>query len=201
MLLLEVVFWLALATWFIVETVLVEVDEGGWALVVAIGFWASFSYFTHSIHAVWAYAKGNLLHILIYLSVYIVVGAVWSFPRWFIFLYNQKDKYSKWLAEWTASVSGNYEYPNRLKTNEEKQTYLAEQKKYAFEHNFPKGIPPVVSHYKADIVRWMCWWPFSAVGTFWRKFLSRIWEVIFNFFSGWYQKMSNSVFEGIEGIK
>ncbi len=114
------------------------------------------------------YVKENWFNVLLYSVVYVAAGLVWSFPKWFFFLRNMRDKYLE------------------LKKQNKSESYILSDLGV---------IPPLASQHKTKIIGWISYWPISIVWTLLDDFITKIFTEIFNLFSGLYQKMSDSVFK------
>lgn len=131
-------------------------------------------------------------------AIYMVIGAVWSFIKWFSFLYKQKDKlkslketyikknkiqlvdgkfsHTDW-PDYAKYLGQSYYEPNRHKTIRE-----------------PTDVIPTVKGRFDDLTRWIIWWPMSAFWTILNDPLRRIARTMINALKGAYTRMAAAVF-------
>ncbi len=57
---------------------------------------------------------------------------------------------------------------------------------------------PQASDNKSRIIRWLSYWPVSIVWTLIDDFITKIFTEIYNTFSGYYQKIADSVFKDVK---
>lgn len=53
---------------------------------------------------------------------------------------------------------------------------------------------PQARHHKSTIVSWMMYWPFSVIGTCIFDFIRRGWNAVYNYISGLFDKIGDSVY-------
>lgn len=109
---------------------------------------------------------------------YLVIGIVWSFAKWVLFLLKFKAfRNDNWAA-----------YNND-----------------AWRYNGPRtfqGIfisdTPKASRFKPEIVGWMCWWPLSAIGTLINDPVRKAFYFAFDMFAGSYQRIADKIVPKME---
>lgn len=79
-----------------------------------------------------------------------------------------------------------------------KASSIQEDLENGYEKVFSESQIPIASNYKARIISWMSYWPFSAFWTVIHKFVFRIWENLYAHFEGVYNRMSKSAFSDIQ---
>jgi hypothetical protein len=149
---------------FAVVTVLTEVEWFGWSSLTLIGSIVA-AHFVH-VFDIYGYAKGHILNTLGYVGIYIVLGVLWSFAKWWLFLRNQRDAFRLIVK-------------NAKSVNNIKSSFF---------------IVPQASQNKSKIVAWMAYFPFSFVGTLLNDPIRKLFNSIFNQFKNLYQRMANSIF-------
>lgn len=127
---------------------------------------------------VWHLIVANYQTILMFTPVYLTIGVGWSFIKWFLFLIGFKKF---------------------------RQANVDLYKSGLFCTTFYKGLHitdvPKASNFKSDIIAWMCWWPFSIIGTLISDPIRKFFTFMYNTFSGAYQRMADKIVPKIEGLK
>jgi hypothetical protein len=59
-------------------------------------------------------------------------------------------------------------------------------------------FPPQVSQHKSDIMRWLCWWPFSFICTLLNDPLRRLYEAVYRNIADHLQSISDKMFSGLK---
>ncbi len=148
-------------------TIATEIEWFGWSTLTLIGSVIA-AHYLHVFELI-PYVKTHLLNSIIYTICYIGIGIFWSFPKWFFFLRNERDKTREYLNEQQESSYG-----------------------WA---NPPKINIPQASDNKGKIIAWMIYWPFSLVGTLLNDPVRKLFNLIFDQFKNLYQKMADSIFK------
>ncbi|MFC1609296.1 hypothetical protein ACFL2R_04030 [Patescibacteria group bacterium] len=65
-------------------------------------------------------------------------------------------------------------------------------------HNDLRSLPVKASEYKEGIVTWMIWWPFGATWRVIDKFIINLWNTIFEWCKGFFQRVINRRFKSID---
>lgn len=134
------------------------------------------------------YAAGTL-------AAYSGIGVVWAVFKWFLFTRGLSIKLKVWLEA------------NPIPTNMDHLTPDAKAQRIAdYRLTFPKHIEyaektdkftVTASKHKARITKWIAVWPLNAVYTLVEDFLLRLWQNLYEFFSGVFQRISDRMFSGI----
>ena len=140
----------------------------------------------------------NPLLWLKWVTVYLVVGIVWSVIKWFSFLHKQKD-----ILNGLKEV---YIERNKLELIAKRisdSDWLGFVK-YLSDHDYkPNGydkikkrsdVIPTVKGRFSDLTRWIVWWPMSAFWTILNDPLRRVAEALVRALKGVYTRIANSVF-------
>lgn len=151
-------------------TVLTEIEYFGWTTIclIACGFAAKFLH----VFDVFVYVKEHIVTSLTYAGIYVAVGVVWSFAKWFFFLINERD------------ATRNFVKKELAKYKKDNSGYWSE----------PKINIPQASDNKGRIVAWMSFWPLSVVGTLLNDPIRKLFNYCFNQFKHLYQAMSNKLY-------
>jgi len=93
-------FWIIVAAWCILTAILVdEGDDGhdsngiGASITFAILFLAFF--FLGDLNIKTFFRSFGFLGILKFIGLYLIIGIVWSFIKWYLFLLKRKEKYAE----------------------------------------------------------------------------------------------------------
>lgn len=141
-----------------------------------------------------------------WVGVYFVAGVFWSFVKWFAFLHQAADCYRELRMNFLQrspgvkieNITEKTKVPDNMKREFNgylKQSgYLSRQQ---YNSTDPTIIPQIRDN-KARCIRWIIWWPTSAMWTALSDPLVRVGNWLFNRFRGTYQLLANRVFAGIE---
>lgn len=185
-----VLFFLILPALLIIP--LVDYNRGGSALgvilitAVLVTLFSDFNVFSWIVH--------NGYTLLGYVAIYLVLGVLYGFIRWYFYLLNRRDEYGKLreveLNRWLSSQ-------NRY-ADISSPAAAAEFKDYIFSRNssYRNDYPPHPRNHKARITTWMAYWPFSALWTFTHEPLYRLYNWIRERTMSIYTRMSRKVFGG-----
>lgn len=110
----------------------------------------------------------TLPHVLFGALIYLAIGVVWSILKWFIFLFEKKREIEK-------------KYNNDL---------IKIKNYFATTAN----SIPVASSNKSLFSFWTIYWPLSMIWTLINNPVRRIFNVIFNFMTNTFNRMSKAVF-------
>src|SRR3989344_2984528 len=144
------------------------------------GLWATFFLFVTLLlffsgnFGVLVFLKENPFTVLLSVVGYFVLGAVWSYFKWDLYLEDEKEVYEEFKKEWT-NKDGTWK-----REDDAKNTYPYLQMKHIVE-NGALGE-------KERIVTWMAFWPWSFVWTFINDFVLKIFNRIFRFMRGLYDR-------------
>lgn len=207
---------------FIIEAVLTEVEHWGWATFTMAGTLVAL-HFLH-IFSVVDFCKDHALEAVLGSGGYIVAGLVWSFIKWFSFLMGFRDTYreekEKFLnfkkldtktelndqlkEEFLKGLSNEGRYGSRY-IEDEKGNKLAAEPRWYSDVNVYRGnslnVLPRAAKNKARITSWAIFWPFSMVGTIINDPIRRLWNLIWGWVKGLYQRMADRLLAGHPELK
>jgi hypothetical protein len=186
--------WVAVFLIVTILTVLVESEKGTVATFVTAFMIAGLIYFTHF----------NLYSALLYhpvtwgewLGGWFLIGAVWGMIKWSLDVHKALGKYkdakARFLEEKKVAVltpALAVELSERL------------DRSYGYDYSGLKisPIPPKAREHKADIIRWMTYWPFSMIGFLLRDFVRRIWNHIYNWLVQTYDRIAKYIYRDVAG--
>jgi len=159
--------------------VLTEIEHFGAATVTLVASVAALHYF--DVFNVMGFVKSNFESVAIYTVAYFVAGIVWSFVKWFSYLYSFRDRYREAKEKFNSTFSGGNlddafrDYLNRV----DKRDLL---------------VRPSETNNKGRIIAWISLWPFSIIGTVLNDLVRRIYTRIYNHYKALYQKVVKYVF-------
>jgi hypothetical protein len=181
---------------FVLETVLTEVENFGWATVCLIVSVVAFQFF-HFIDLL-GFVKENTGAAIGYVGLYVVCGVAWSFIKWFSFLHNYRDQFREYKGKFlttkhipvTATVPADL-MPSFKDWLNQNYSWRRGDVNLIGLQNFER---PRAKQNKTRIVAWASYWPFSFVGTLLNDPVRRLFSWLFTAFSSLYQRMSDYVF-------
>lgn len=207
--------WIVLTAVIIAAVFLIEFEK--WTattlcLVSTIGLWfwlSGTNFFT--------WIAENWTAMLAYVGIYLVIGVIWSFVKWFSFLVGFRDKYAELKAKDESSVkkahtawfrqhklNPNGQVPEQLQTEYDQYMRTEHWTPWRGESHYygnPLDRRPQASENKSRIVAWISFWPFSLVGTLFNDPIRKLINWIFNSLKDTYQAMSNRVLPNIPEMK
>lgn len=205
---------------FIGEVILTESELFGWSTILLIVAGGVCYYFNIYGAALWV--KSHLPQCLEFAGVYLIIGVVWSFIKWFSYLVKYREDWQKaknadadnkklWIElKKEDLVSGlsfnqNVRYKNRNEDNLFAPPSNDEEWEQYYKANYPsyeklsrKFKKPLASANKARITAWMAFWIFSMFGTIINDPIRRLFNFAFSSLKELYQKMSDKIFKDME---
>jgi len=182
-------FWLLLLIDFAVVTVLVENEEGFWATFVT--FWTIMGLDFLWKLPILTSIKANPGHIALLVLSYFVIGAAWSFVKWYFFLHKANGRYLDFKAKFLETKNVNV-LDGQLAAI--MMDELAENNRRFDAESRISAEPPAARKHKARLTRWATYWPFSMVGFALNDVVRKTWNYIYELLQGAYQRVSNHVF-------
>lgn len=165
--------------------------------------------------------------VLLGFGAYLLTGIPWAFFKWYRFALDARKDLRKWLehspvperrrgfvygrtGRWTALdevhpsdvpegseivLEPDAEYASSLRRYAERVPHPVRFDVRAVKFDLP------ASDHKERITTWMAFWPFSALGTLLDDLLFRVWEALYGFCSGLFQRVSDAVFADVGAKK
>lgn len=197
-----VFFLVVLVLFAIVECFLTEVEKFGWAttlFIVSIVGAVVGAHFMDLHPFQWLVSHG--VEAVLYVVAYVGAGLVWSFGKWFFFLWRFRDKYREYKLKFLHGLNPAFTADMPVPTDQLPHFYdfLDRQERYSsayyrvFKDN-PLSKKPRAVNNKARITAWMSFWPYSLVGTLLNDPVRRLFNAIFSWVKGLYQKMADAMF-------
>jgi len=123
------------------------------------------------------YITHNPIDIIIGSVVYLLIGVVYVWIKWYSFVHAAARKYRDWMIENSSSYT----------SIESSNSAAARSLGYKF-------LPLKVSNYKQLIFGWMFYWPLSAAWTLLNDPIARLFNFIYHRIAGSLQKISDNAF-------
>lgn len=130
------------------------------------------------------YIKDNPLKSLLWLGVYFTTGTVWCISKWFFFCIKMRNKFR---------VAKNSFFEKHNLSDNTIPFALKDAWKHLVRYSSLE-YPPKVSSHKKRIVRWIAYWPFSALWTLIDDFIERLARTIYLAIRVFLQSISDRVF-------
>lgn len=178
-------FWVYFGV-FVLLTILVETECFTWATLSAIVTAIVFGLVNKDVFLI--FWQEHTKQTLFGVGIYIVVGVVWSFAKWFLYLL-------KFRSEFRA-VAESFKSRNGLSLSEPIPSDKMDDFGYYSKHKYDRR--PMAADHKSRIVAWMSFWPCSIIGYIFNDPIRKIFSGLFNLLRGSYQKMSNSIVNDAE---
>ncbi len=189
---------IVLGLFFVVETILMEVEHWGWATFTLLAtFVASLvcHHFWNTPSVVdWVVANG--VFTLVYVLAYLAVGVGWSFVKWFSYLMGFRDAFREQKEAFCVKNGLDPKAPVPEDRMAQFDTFLSSNVGWGERHRgqLLSRERPRAAKSKARITAWMAFWPFSVVGTILNDPVRRLFNFLFTNFKALYQKMADHVF-------
>lgn len=180
-------FWIALAVWLVILWALVENDHGflGLVSVVAYGLLLQFGFKVD----VGTTLLSHPIPLIVFAVLYFFIGAGWAFWRWFLYAKDQLEPYVQERTNWLVSKNET--------TFDSIPEHLKEDWVKYVEQNYnirDKCQTPLVRDNKTKIMRWIGYWPISAVTWAFNDMIRRFVKMVYNYIHDWLQSIANRVF-------
>lgn len=168
--------------------------------VVALSYCSLLALFGDFNAFMWVY--NNPLLCTAYVSGYVVLGILWSFARWVIFVKDQasedKEKYIDLKKIFVEEHNlGIVDYEHESIPNSLQKQWKQKIKSYR-----PEGFePPRAKDHKSRIMSWIGFWPASLFWTIADDFIKKSLKALYTLLHNKYQKLSNWMYEDINTMK
>ena len=179
-------FWPAIFFWALVFVLFVEssvFDQGiaaGVTLAVALiaayylGFWSVDIVVAHHTAFLWL------------LAFYIPLGMIVATVKWWFYTTGVASNVAKYLADQARRFKNAPDFDQQMRQVRDHLSLYFED------------LPPAVSNHKADLTRWMAWWPFTIIGSLFDDILRRFFTALYNAMANVWQRISNHAFRDVQ---
>lgn len=183
-------FWPAIFFWALVFVLFVEssvFDQGivaavtlAVALIAAyyLGFWTV------------DFVVANKTAFLWLLAFYVPAGVIVATVKWWFYTTTVADKVTKYLGDQARMLKSAPDFDHQMRRVRDNLSMRFEE--------FHPGGGPMVSNHKADLTRWMAWWPFTIIGSLFDDILRRFFTAIYNAMANAWQAISNHAFRNVQ---
>lgn len=174
-----VVLFIGLA---LLEVILLEMEHFGRATVLVIGTALAIQ-FGH-ILPLWSWVTAHPALLLQYAIIYLLVGVLWSFFRWWRLFVHWRDEYAKIRSNYLKDKGLP---PNTIPTDDQVREMSRRQGYYGDD----KVNPPTFERNRGRLMAWMVFCIFSMIGWLFNSPIRRLYEFVVDMFKGTYQRIGD----------
>jgi len=177
-------------------------EEGFGALIALSLFSAALFYFCGQLKAVVIAAFANPILTLEFVAGYFVIGLIYSFIKWYLYLRNIKEKYITFKVNWIRNHLAKERWTeitnwsNPPVPEDMKQDWEEELKFQTLIQMFVRG-EILASEHKVRITAWIAWWPISSFWTLLNDPIKKIANYLFSQFKEIYNKIYRAMIGNI----
>jgi hypothetical protein len=185
-------FWLLLIAETILLLILLEWEQGTVATLslvatlLALQFLSDLNLAGHAIHYPWTVVLGIL--------GYFAVGTGWTIVKWWFYVREQRADYDELRAAFLRVQGYERDSPMPENLRSQWQWCLASARK----ERRRLDVHPLAAGHKAQIVRWMSYWPWSATWTLLKDPVRKAFLSIYHQIADYLQEISDKAFRGVE---
>jgi hypothetical protein len=185
-------FWLLLAAEAVLLFVLVELDQGALATATLVAtlmllqFLGDINLYGYAIGLPWTVVLGA--------AGYFTVGTLWAIAKWWFYVHQQRG----WYDELRSAYLGLYRVGSRDAMPEDLQHQWQECLAKARRGRRPVEVRPLAARHRAEIARWMSYWPWSLSWTLVKDPIRKAFLTIYREIAAHLQRISDRAFEGVE---
>jgi len=151
---------------------------GLWIVYFLAGLWFNNWTFIQ----MWGWMGSHAFDILMYIIGYLVIGALWSVFKWYLFVVKSAEEYKKVITAYLAMQNPARSWPDYLRN-----TFVR--------------YPPNVGDYKGKIVNWISFWWYSMIQTILGDWMHKLVVAVYDMFLNIYETIVKRVYSGIETPK
>lgn len=186
----SLLFWAILAVWVVSVWILTEREYGLFGFLSTVAYVAILQFVFKVNVLLWVAKNPGLL--LVFAGMYLFFGGLWAFWRWYLFVKDKLEEYQHLKSEWlTTKNVTETTVPDTLK--EEWGKYINST---AYRQEMCQ-IPKVRQH-KAKIMRWIGYFPISAISWVFNDMVRRFVKIVYEYMHDWLQGIANNVFASIK---
>ena len=182
-------FWLLISIAFVSISYMIDDDDPNWGgslviILFSIGLFAFGNWQTFK--ECLLFVSENAWAIIGIFIVYTVVGILWSFAKWYMWLGK------KFLQLKAMVLKNEMAYQEMLKSKKSDGECLNFRSRSKTEEQY---MIPKFTENKEKIFAWLAYWPFSMVWTFFHNFFRDFFNAIIEKLQGMYTNMIKHVFK------
>jgi len=135
-------------------------------------------------------------------SAYLAVGVLWSFIKWFVFLFGKRDDLKAFKEDYIKRFAPALTADGKLAPEDmddfikflNDQRYSPQKAGFGDRLSSMQDLIPSVSNNVKDLTRWVAWWPFSVTWTLLNDALRKLVRGIVRVCEGAYNRLATSMF-------
>jgi hypothetical protein len=186
-------FWIVAIALFFVVVALVENEK-----TVAAGFCLVASFVVFYLcgnSGMLPWLRDHPLTLLYYSLAYFGAAGIWGVVKWYLFVTNEREKYEEAKTLFLKNNNAT-ELTAALKTKWTEHVADGEYSKSSYSYEKIKFIYPApeARNYKAKVVGWMTYWPWSAFWTLINDPIRRLMRLIYGYISGLLNRISKHAY-------
>lgn len=174
-------FWCLIALVCVLLFAFIDHDNGAGATVTLIVF--AFVQQLFGDFKVFNYVKENPLHTAKWVALYFVAGTLWSIAKWWFYVRTQREDYDEKKRRY-------------LDRNDVDGDVIPSSLKRGWADFAPEK--PSAANNKEKILRWMSFWPWSALWTLINDPIKKLFKAIYKRLQNLYQRIVDHVWKGTE---
>lgn len=185
-------FWLLLVVEAIVLIVLLEWDQGAIATLTLVAtllglqLLGDVNLFGYAIDQPWTVLLGAV--------GYFVAGAGWTIAKWWFYVHEQRAWYNELRGAFLRVHGLDPRSPMPVSLQALWQQCLTRARK----ERRPLDVHPLAAGHKARILRWMSYWPWSALFTLLKDPVRKAFLSLYHHLADYLQEISDRTFQGVE---
>jgi hypothetical protein len=145
---------------------------------------------------IFSFAVEHPWKLVLYILGYFVLGFVWSFVKWWLFVNTAAEKYNEKRAEFLKEYSPRWSaVPDDIRSPSRERNKQSEWESYVTRNKLSK---PMASKHKGKITVWVMYWPVSLVWSLLDDFIKKMIRQIITMFQKFYQFISDQAFKKFE---
>jgi hypothetical protein len=151
---------------------------------------------------VFAWIWANPWELLAGVGVYLGLGVVWSLAKWRLVCTEIRDKFyevrTKFLEDNNLGDAVPTDWSDRWLEELNNTTWSDREDSWSRRKiRAIKDVIPLARNHKNYIMFWMGYWPISMFWFFLHDMIEKLFQRIYDFFAGMFQRIANGVFSGI----
>jgi hypothetical protein len=185
-------FWLLLAAATVLVLVLLEWEQGGLATLTFLATLLLLQFLGDL--NIYGYVIDHPLTVALGVVGYFSLGTLWAIARWWFYVREQRSGYDELRSAFLRV--------HRLEPQGPMPEGLQHQWQRCMELATRNGrrldVRPLTARHKADILRWMSYWPWSFSWTMLKDPVRKAFLMIYHNIAEHLQEISDRAFEGVE---
>jgi hypothetical protein len=185
-------FWLLVIVEGIMVSLLLEWNRGAIATLTFLATLVLLQ-FLGDVN-IYGYAIQHPLLVILGAAGYFALGTLWAIAKWWFYVREQRA----WYDELRAAFLRVYGYEPQSAMPEELQHSWQNCLASAKKNGQRLVVRPLAARHKADILRWMTYWPWSFTWTMLKDPVRKAFLTIYHNIAEYLQEISDRAFKGVE---